>query len=198
MAHTEDLQKRDVILGAARALFFQFGFSKTSMDDIAGQAGLAKPTLYYYYQNKESIFNEVVIGEATTFMDHIESGIPEAMPADEKIAWFLKSIYEGLKKHANEMRHVPEMMCQYSPHGKPIVREITQLLSEKLRRILCEGKKEGLFEFDDENIMVITLVNMIQFLNMEWLRTEQSKENDQIIDTMIAILLNGIKRRNAC
>jgi len=53
-----DLEKKQKITEAAKELFFRFGFSKTSMDDIAVQSGMAKPTLYYYYDNKEAIFKQ--------------------------------------------------------------------------------------------------------------------------------------------
>ena len=80
MSVSNDLKKKELIKKAARDLFFRFGFNKTSMEDIAKQSGLAKPTLYYYYESKNSIFNEIVIEEATRFMDKVETKIPDTLP----------------------------------------------------------------------------------------------------------------------
>lgn len=51
---TED-RRRD-ILDAALDCFLNFGYSKTSMDDVAKKAGISRPLLYVSFKNKEDIF----------------------------------------------------------------------------------------------------------------------------------------------
>ena len=48
-----------MILDAARSCFLQFGFAKTSLDDIAKRAGLSRPLLYRTFKNKEDIYGAV-------------------------------------------------------------------------------------------------------------------------------------------
>jgi len=50
-----DAQRRKQILVAARACFVQFGFAKTSLEDIAKRAGLSRPLIYRKFKNKEEI-----------------------------------------------------------------------------------------------------------------------------------------------
>jgi len=54
-----DAERRRTILDAARACFVQFGYAKTSLDDIARRASLSRPLLYRKYRNKEDIFGAV-------------------------------------------------------------------------------------------------------------------------------------------
>ncbi len=57
MRDTErDGARRRAILDAALSCFLQFGFTKTSLDDIAKRANLSRPLLYRKYRNKEDIF----------------------------------------------------------------------------------------------------------------------------------------------
>ena len=56
----EPAAKRDLIIAAARKLFLTAGFDVTSMDAIAGEAGVSKATVYSHFQNKESLFAEVM------------------------------------------------------------------------------------------------------------------------------------------
>ena len=51
-----DGERRRAILDAALACFLQFGYAKTSVDDIAKRAGLSRPLLYRKFKNKEEIF----------------------------------------------------------------------------------------------------------------------------------------------
>lgn len=54
-----DALRRAQILSAARASFLQFGFAKTSIDDIAKQAGISRPLVYRKFKNKEQILAAV-------------------------------------------------------------------------------------------------------------------------------------------
>lgn len=51
-----DEQRRTRILQAALHCFLTFGFSKTSMDDIAKRAGVSRPLVYLTFKNKEAVF----------------------------------------------------------------------------------------------------------------------------------------------
>ncbi len=50
----KELIKTKIIQAAGRA-FVEKGFRGATMDDIAGNAGLSKPTLYAYFENKQDI-----------------------------------------------------------------------------------------------------------------------------------------------
>ncbi|MEO8706548.1 MAG: TetR/AcrR family transcriptional regulator [Kofleriaceae bacterium] len=54
-----DATRRQEIIAAAIACFLQFGYSKTSLDDIAKRANLSRPLLYRKFKNKEAIFGAV-------------------------------------------------------------------------------------------------------------------------------------------
>ena len=49
------------ILKAARSIFFKKGFLKTTMDEIAYEAALSKPTIYKFYPTKEDLYFSLVI-----------------------------------------------------------------------------------------------------------------------------------------
>lgn len=53
---TQDEARRKEILDAALYCFLHFGYSKTSMDDVAKRAGLSRPLIYLKYKNKEDLF----------------------------------------------------------------------------------------------------------------------------------------------
>jgi AcrR family transcriptional regulator len=48
--------RRAVILDAALRVFGQYGYRRASMDDIAGEAGIAKGTIYLSFASKEEVF----------------------------------------------------------------------------------------------------------------------------------------------
>ncbi|MGH9725811.1 MAG: TetR/AcrR family transcriptional regulator, partial [Candidatus Acidiferrales bacterium] len=68
-------QKRASILDSARQLFFQNGFLGTSMDQVAALAAVSKQTVYKHFDDKESLFREVV-ADVVRVRD---GGIPETL-----------------------------------------------------------------------------------------------------------------------
>lgn len=50
------------ILASARRLFAERGFEATSIDEIAGAAGVAKGAVYHHFNSKEALFASVLEG----------------------------------------------------------------------------------------------------------------------------------------
>lgn len=48
--------RHDAILDSAKAAFLAYGFSRTTMDDIARAAKLSRPALYLHFKNKTAIY----------------------------------------------------------------------------------------------------------------------------------------------
>ncbi len=189
-----DIEKKVMIKAAAKDLFFRFGYSKTSMTDIARQCDLAKPTLYYYYKNKEEIFDEVVIDEAQSFMDEVEKKIPAHLPADQRLAAFLTAIYNGKKFYADKLADVPDYLWRHSPQGHPITKKLRDMFRKRLIQLLQAGKQEGVFNFTNEHRVADTLTHLLEFLNYDWMRHYPETYREEIIEQTIEIILNGLKR----
>lgn len=55
-----NVRKGEAILNAAALLFPKLGFEKTTMEDIAHEAGVTKQTIYSHYQSKELLFTQMI------------------------------------------------------------------------------------------------------------------------------------------
>jgi len=54
------LEKRDAILAAAKTLFFEEGYGRTTMDRVLSAVGGSKRTLYSHFENKEVLFKAII------------------------------------------------------------------------------------------------------------------------------------------
>jgi AcrR family transcriptional regulator len=52
-------QAVDTIIDSASKLFFELGYSTTSMDEIAAKIGVTKGTIYLYFKSKDEVLYEV-------------------------------------------------------------------------------------------------------------------------------------------
>jgi len=70
-----DSARRAEILEAAKSCFLRYGYGKTSLDDIAKEAGLSRPLLYRKFANKEAIFSAVY---DAVFLAQFDKAVPIA------------------------------------------------------------------------------------------------------------------------
>jgi AcrR family transcriptional regulator len=57
----ERSQRIQSILEAAKVVFFSKGYLKTTMDDIALEAQVSKPTIYQHFKTKEDLFFSLMV-----------------------------------------------------------------------------------------------------------------------------------------
>ena len=60
-------ERREAILAAALDEFSSRGFEAARLDDVARRAGVAKGTIYLYFRDKESLFQELISDNADAF-----------------------------------------------------------------------------------------------------------------------------------
>ncbi len=80
---------RKQILSAALTLFSENGYDNTSMDDIAAIANLAKGTLYYHFDSKESV---VVALRIDSFIDTLQNALAD-LNKSSKVIPILEKVF---------------------------------------------------------------------------------------------------------
>lgn len=79
----DDINVKSRIFSEAVKLFSLNGFHGTSMRDIAQNTGCSLPTLYYYFHNKQDLFDEIVINEFFRINDSMIKKIDFKLPPEE-------------------------------------------------------------------------------------------------------------------
>lgn len=66
-------ERRQAILDGAHTCFLQYGFAKTSLDDIAQRAGISRPLIYRKFKNKEDILAALYDFKVTALYPQVEA-----------------------------------------------------------------------------------------------------------------------------
>lgn len=79
--HREVIQKRKKrekdqriqgILSAAKQVFFSKGYQRTTMDEVAFEAEISKPTIYQYFRTKDELYSALMLPFLEEFGSHFE------------------------------------------------------------------------------------------------------------------------------
>ena len=75
----------DRIYEAALVCIDQRGFRKTSMDDIAREAGVSRPTVYTYFRSKKDVVLEVIVRQAADLLADVKKKVSRRKGLDRVI-----------------------------------------------------------------------------------------------------------------
>ncbi len=136
-----------IILSAARDEFAEFGLGGARMDRIAERAGLNKRLIYYYFADKEQLFQSVLeqtyldIREEERKLNLLALSPPDAVQCLVEFTWnyYLEHPeFLTLLSSANlhKARHLQE---------SDRVREMNSPLIQTLGEVLERGRREGIF-----------------------------------------------------
>lgn len=82
------LERRARLLEAALTVFSRDGYAGATMDAVAAEAGLTKPTLYQYFPSKEALFSAMMLGKRDAMLAVFEhDDALDMVPALLRFAW---------------------------------------------------------------------------------------------------------------
>src|SRR4030081_572475 len=132
-------ERRTTILSAALDEFSIRGFEAARLDDVARRAGVAKGTIYLYFRDKESLFQELIRAMLTPLVGTIEAmgkaDLPLNLLADHIVDLFVREIYETRRKDVvrlmiSEGRRFPKLAEFYYPDVVSCIIAAVQTLIE--------------------------------------------------------------------
>jgi AcrR family transcriptional regulator len=139
-------QRRQAILDAALEEFAARGFAATRLEDVARRAQVAKGTIYLYFRDKESLFQELVRDMVSPLIGAIEAAALREMPIRALVELildtFVNEIYGTRRKDVlrliiTEGSRFPELAEFYY---REVIARILPVVRERLRRAAERGE----------------------------------------------------------
>lgn len=191
----DEIVKAD-ILKAAEKLFQQFGLRKTTMEDIAKAMGKGKSTLYYYYNNKEEIFDAVVLKEMWEVFDITKNAVENARSAPQKLKAFAIAKIKALQQKSNIYQIVSGEIKETHRCFENAKREYYQQEVKLVTGILKYGIQTGEFNRvidHDIDMLPFIIVSAFAGLGRDVFTQHQFPGIESRVDSIINILVNGLK-----
>jgi AcrR family transcriptional regulator len=163
--------KRERILRVAEQLFHAQGYADTTMEQIVGELGVTKPYVYYYFRNKQEIFEVLSWAPTVACFTVLDGHEADPRPAHEKVAQAL----EDLIRHTVD--YYPAAFFAYRdpqafrPEYAAAQRKIANHFYEKLCALMEEAKAEGTLDFAEAKVTALAACSIPGFL-YSWYRPD--------------------------
>jgi AcrR family transcriptional regulator len=187
-----DLEIKQRITEKARDWFFQFGFSKVTMDELATELGMSKKTLYKYFTSKEQLLWEIY--KITT--DDFKSSA-ENIYADTKTDFVDKLALVLQKNCSTTSQWSKTFLTDIQKHARDIWEEVEKFRKESIMgrfgKFFSEGVANGFFRNDiDQNLTLIIYTRMIQGIINPDVLSQIPYSAAQVYDAIIKIVYEGV------
>jgi len=186
---------RQKILDAAEQRLWHYGFKKTTIDEIASDAGVGKGTVYLYFDGKEEIGLAIVSAYKKRGLLQIEAIAKDPQKsAVQKLTEMLQYPILNVYQSCQQSPAMQEMIVAIKPHIRKHIQPLTEREYEMLAGVLEEGNRLGIFDVPDTLSAARTLKTMTTGLMPPYPCVYGSEEIAAEIAEIVALTVRGLRK----
>lgn len=183
--------RRKELVDKAALLFDRNGYHDTSMDDLATEVGLAKPSLYHYVSGKADILSQIHEEFIEQLISRQSERDARAMSAAEQLKEIMSDILELMETHRGHVRVFFEHHRDLPTATRRAVRDRRDHYERSVVQVIERGIDDGEFRATDARLVALTMFGMCNWA-YQWYSPKGSLTTHQIAEFMWGVLVNGI------
>ncbi len=178
------------ILDAADKLFCRNGVEKTTMEQLAAEAGYSKPTLYGYFKDKDEVYFALVLEFMEKIVVKVDKAINEQNAFSDTFSKICQDVFRLATRYSLYFEGLigtinVNIKADDTPQIYKDIYRLGEVLNEKLLNILQQGKDEGVINtaFDNSAILLFVWSSIAGIIRMishkkDYLKMLQLNEKD--------------------
>ncbi len=191
------------ILEAAKEVFFRDGFTAANLDEVAEKAGVAKGTLYRYFDSKAELYVAILSHNGRIFEEKLRGVLSPSLPPMEKLRRASHFYFRHYVENPDyfQIFWAIENQAVIGELPESLVDEVTALWDRNLQllaEIIEEGVRDGVFIDHDPwemaNILWTLANGIIQTERSTPRRRLRRRQLDRVFDDAIELVLRGLAR----
>jgi AcrR family transcriptional regulator len=178
-------RKRRAILTSAARLFAERGFHETTLDEIAAELQVTKPTIYHYIRSKDDILFQIAhlaMEEMNTALAAHDDG---TLPANLRLEHFIQVYGEFL------LTDFGVCMALVSDRALPLrlrqeLRAIKKALEHRARVIIEVGRLDGSLHVEDARMLAFAIFGALNSIP-QWFSPQGTLSASSVASAMASI-----------
>ncbi|MES9544146.1 TetR/AcrR family transcriptional regulator [Spirillospora sp. NPDC049024] len=186
--------RRAELLATAAEVFASQGYSATTVRKVADAAGILGGSLYYHFDSKESMADEIL----STFLDDMWTAYDRVLSAGLSARDTLEAIV--VESFRSIDKHRPAVVLYQNESKHLATSERFHYLLDSQRRfeemwlsLLDRGVKEGAFRADLDRTLIYRFIRDTVWVAANWYQHGGRLSADDIAKQYLAMFLEGIQ-----
>jgi AcrR family transcriptional regulator len=184
-------RRRAQILSRARDVFARKGYHQAKIDDIVAAAGVARGTFYLYFQDKRSIFEELVNRFYRTIAMAV-SRIDVALPLEQQIKTNISRVLNvfledpGMAKIL--LADVGGLDIEFDRRLNAFYSDIEALMESSLG----EGQELGIVQPGERRVVAHFLLGGVKEVLLQLVRAPVPVDREAVVRDLYSVLSRGV------
>lgn len=192
----ENDSMRNAIIESSRELFAKYGYKKTTMEDIAQALRKGKSSLYYYFKNKEEIFQAVIELEEYILFSKLKEIVDANVSAADKFRNYVLNRMDIISQLDNYMKALTEDVYGGYDFFEKLRRKGEKEEAAFLEQILGEGVQDGTFQVKNIHMAATGIAIALKGLEAPLVQSSANLSDFKIqVENILNILFYGVLKR---
>lgn len=185
-----DLQEKQRILDVATDKFMAQGLSKVTLDEVAGDLGMSKKTVYKFFPSKDDLLRATVHMIMGRMKNRIEEIVSSNKPSEEKLTEFLVMLGSFLRKASSNFivdvqRFAPNLWKEMEKFRR-------EQMLPRVNEMFLQAKEEGVFRRDiNIELFYLVFVTVVQGIINPRVLSENSFSAQEAFRGVFKLLFEG-------
>jgi AcrR family transcriptional regulator len=153
--------KPNAIVLAGLRLFTQYGYRKTSIDDIAEAAQVAKRTVYLHFENKAAVFLAILEYLADQVRQRCDTAENAPGTPVDRLTGLLDAFFGMAFELFSKSEHMPELEEAFSKLARARIGKLNAEYEEHIARFLRSLQKTGAIAGPPDSLSVERIVHIL-------------------------------------
>ncbi|CAN5779748.1 TetR/AcrR family transcriptional regulator [soil metagenome] len=156
-------ERKQQLLDGAAALFAERGYAETRVIDIVTEVGVAKGLFYWYFENKEALFRELVVNIRHRLRRHQARAIDAGAEPLVQIRQGTEASVTFMATHAHffALLEVENLDRQFTD----VLRKGTEVHAADVARLIGAGQRNGTVREDDAQLLADGVVGSVGYFS---------------------------------
>lgn len=190
----KDEKRAKLIQTAIETIRLQ-GIRKTTLEDIAVAAGMAPPSMYYYFANKNDFLRAAVGALLDKAFNEVEKAVDLSATPEQKLISTWKVLFAEAQRSGFLLDPNRKARSQLMEISNDFVNDFNARYSKLIGRILSEGCKQGVFMVDDLEVTASLLSTGVWGILLNTVNQTPAIATEVWLDEWGKLLMNGLKAR---
>jgi AcrR family transcriptional regulator len=186
-------RKREAVILTAARSFKEHGYHNTSLDDIARELNVTKPTVYHYVENKEQLLFECFRSGLNQIMEGFEEIETSGGSARARLAHVIERYAAAITSDFGWCMVQAENQ-DLSPAMSRKVKELKSGIDQGLRGLIAEGAVDGSIRKCDAKMTAFALAGAMNWIAY-WYRSDEPLSPADIASRFMELFDLGMRPR---
>ncbi len=189
---------REQILEAAEKRLWHYGIKKTTIDEIASDAGVGKGTVYLYFDSKEDVACAIMARYKEEIIEQQEAVARDrSLDEVERIRQIVRMPVLAAHNKCAASPHAMEVVLTLKPHLQKQMRPYFEQEVALLASVIEEANRKGIFAVEDSISDARTLKRATLGLMPPYPCVTEMADIESVIDDLVNLALRAFKQPTA-